>query len=1243
MSWDSVADDAAWFAKTIANAADDERSRRALGDIAHHYIKAGRHRDALRAFDAVVAFADQPLDHYCNALWVVQRDNTGLPIDEARSRRYLAACLPHAPANPPIHLNAAGVYAELGDRDAVVLQLRLAAHHRVDVKPFLDEPLLRPFTAGWSAGDPIDAPSPLYLAAERIAAGVPGEAVPALLVAWSRSRAPRIADLLDAIAARTGERDGYRAARIEQLLRDSLDEVPAFLRRHTQVQYDGRGWIVQDLDDPRVATAFVALLRDPPATRMRKRAQDAWQQVIDTLTVLGDVRAPLEALSRSGLPNLPSHLQPWLRARLAAAATALAEHPPLALSADEARLCDEMEAALGHVEAPAVSLAQPVSPSPPIEPPLATAVEALEREDVAAALPVLLAAWQRTRAPRLADVLDHVCAPVEIAIDDQDEWLDVAFADDPDEMPLLLATLIAETPAASAERIWALEHRDDPRLAAALLRTFDEPPFLAPREIGDDVIAEFWDAAMDALRELGDRRAVEPLVALAQRARTVCLSADREAEANMYTHKPVGGYLERVAREAADAIRGNDRRVPLTAEETEALEKLEARFAAAARAAAEARERARIEAARRATFLAQIAAAPDDDAPRLAYAEWLIERGDDQGEYIESRILDPRGEEKPPWEASNRWLGVLAPFVEDRRYDRGFPVDLTLSMQGREVPAELVGHPSWATVKTLRCSAHEIEYYELLPLIGHPVMRSLKQLRGLTASALVALTHEQRRPYELVGVNPVYDIKPDEWPRFLNALDHLPRLHTLVLEIGPAKYKADVIDPLLASRAGEKLACLAMTVESGSYDSGAHQWIRLYPAIARSRIPRFDLAWLRGQLAFSFTRDEAGALSRLAARYVPEHVGDLVDMLWRLPDDALTHFALASGAPPSREAVAELARALARFPRLSPPALPAPLDVAAEAPALLAKLRDESAWVAEQAAQRLIAIGADQLGEVFREQLLADDDSIRRAAVSWLSRYATADDLPALRVACRRIEARDAWLAALVLGQRGAREALDDLVALLRECKHDDGRQAALQALAMLGDPAAIPHVCAYVEPLIADLQEETRVERREAIVTLGILGAREARPLALRLLQHGDVYDKRCAVTTLGLVGEPADAALFADHLASDEPYPAGRALLAHLLLVPADLTPARSNALARALDHWRSTEWATCIPLACSARQLASVVDDASLGAAMCRMYEASANETRAQLLDRTDGASIRLYWIELCRRVEQAWSID
>ncbi len=72
-----------------------------------------------------------------------------------------------------------------------------------------------------------------------------------------------------------------------------------------------------------------------------------------------------------------------------------------------------------------------------------------------------------------------------------------------------------------------------------------------------------------------------------------------------------------------------------------------------------------------------VAAAPDDPAPRLVLADWLLERGDPWGELIalQSRPHDAAGAARlAALHADTRWLGRLHdPFIR-WRFERGLPV-----------------------------------------------------------------------------------------------------------------------------------------------------------------------------------------------------------------------------------------------------------------------------------------------------------------------------------------------------------------------------------------------------------------------------------------------------------------------------------------------------------------------------------------------------------------------------------------
>ena len=132
----------------------------------------------------------------------------------------------------------------------------------------------------------------------------------------------------------------------------------------------------------------------------------------------------------------------------------------------------------------------------------------------------------------------------------------------------------------------------------------------------------------------------------------------------------------------------------------------------------------------RGRFLAEITTAPEDDAPRLVFADWLDDRGDPLGEFIRLQVelepwrrprADPREElervrrlhQIPPGEAfprddwplarqltregellrdhQARWLREAAPLAEDEEWtliqqkiDAGMPFESALREAGYE-------------------------------------------------------------------------------------------------------------------------------------------------------------------------------------------------------------------------------------------------------------------------------------------------------------------------------------------------------------------------------------------------------------------------------------------------------------------------------------------------------------------------------------------------------------------------------
>ncbi len=118
-------------------------------------------------------------------------------------------------------------------------------------------------------------------------------------------------------------------------------------------------------------------------------------------------------------------------------------------------------------------------------------------------------------------------------------------------------------------------------------------------------------------------------------------------------------------------------------------------------------------------LLEAIYAAPDDDAPRLVYADALLERGDPRGELIARQCQgDPATDLVT--EHGDRFLGELAPILIASTFERGFLATAKIRQpRDDQSIAALLGHPTWRTVRELRGST---------AIALHPSMTALRIL-----------------------------------------------------------------------------------------------------------------------------------------------------------------------------------------------------------------------------------------------------------------------------------------------------------------------------------------------------------------------------------------------------------------------------------------------------------------------------------------------------------------------------------
>jgi len=136
--------------------------------------------------------------------------------------------------------------------------------------------------------------------------------------------------------------------------------------------------------------------------------------------------------------------------------------------------------------------------------------------------------------------------------------------------------------------------------------------------------------------------------------------------------------------------------------------------------------------------ISAIRAAPDDDAPRLVYADWLLERGDPRGEFIilDCKVGKPdftREEEQRRSailaENEDRWLGPLSYVTRARFWRRGFIREVGLTRKERGVVAPAIGESRWWSVTTCEARASFLADQDIAHIVAMAPFDDLEVLR----------------------------------------------------------------------------------------------------------------------------------------------------------------------------------------------------------------------------------------------------------------------------------------------------------------------------------------------------------------------------------------------------------------------------------------------------------------------------------------------------------------------------------
>ncbi len=460
---------------------------------------------------------------------------------------------------------------------------------------------------------------------------------------------------------------------------------------------------------------------------------------------------------------------------------------------------------------------------------------AVEAGDFATALAAAVAVWRTCRRAELAELVDSLAARCVLpAIGGRDKasyhraWLALAGAraDDALVTAALVAGLARSLPVrdidylnpkrdvkrhrAFLERIAALATRAaDPQIARALAELLEDPPFSV------DDCTGVVGPVIALIVELGDARSVARLGALV--ARPVAKTATMR------------DYLARALPIATRAIAAEARpRLPRGVTEL-----------VAALAPVTVTATARVEAI---DLLAECLANPDDDAPRLVYADALLEADDPRGEFIQLQLRDARGElselEARRMASLQRkhektWLGDLARVTKLRRWERGFLVEAELLQGASADPAtwkRVARDPRMATIRTLHKGTASEELYRTF--VFSSALVGLREIAVQTSDflrALASLAHPLDRITLTAGLT-------RDALALLESVAARTGVHRLSFEV--KQPPAAVIEQLLAwpTRTRFDELCAMPSYRVGeAWDTGLRLWLGAFDRLAPVR------------------------------------------------------------------------------------------------------------------------------------------------------------------------------------------------------------------------------------------------------------------------------------------------------------------------------------------------------------------------------------------------------------------------
>ncbi len=339
------------------------------------------------------------------------------------------------------------------------------------------------------------------------------------------------------------------------------------------------------------------------------------------------------------------------------------------------------------------------------------------------ALAEAIVAWRATRHPRwaalavaaskarLAEGAERPVVGTGKKQADADAWHELAERNDPLDLPRLFAALRTTTAAEATERVKLLAKRDDPRVIDELLAILEAPPWRA------NVFKTFVLGAIEVFTAAKDVRARDAMADLAPRYKAIL-----ETTVGDWTSTQLARAAAAMAAVAPKPLSTND----------------EVRLAGLERIFPPALVKKKGASRSDTELLELIYAAPDDDTPRLVFADSLSERGDARGEFIQLQVQRARGQgsaellrrERELAADKKRLAGWALPLANggEFRMGRGFPDRMTLKPASAK---KVLGERAWATVKRVEW-LQKLSTKLALELIEHPSVAHLTEVRAVT-------------------------------------------------------------------------------------------------------------------------------------------------------------------------------------------------------------------------------------------------------------------------------------------------------------------------------------------------------------------------------------------------------------------------------------------------------------------------------------------------------------------------------